>query len=60
MEFAKENHVVRDLHFQSSPHGQGKFVHCGRGALFDVATNVRDASPSHGKWLAQLLAEWLR
>lgn len=44
--------TVRGLHFQISPAAQGKLVRCLAGALFDVAVDVRDGSPTFGRWLA--------
>ena len=43
--------TVRGLHFQSPPHAQDKLVRCGRGALFDVAVDIRRGSPTYGKWV---------
>lgn len=55
--FVQDNHslsqqagTVRGLHFQNPPHAQGKLVRCGKGALFDVAVDIRRGSPSYGKW----------
>ncbi len=42
--------TVRGLHFQSPPHAQAKLVRCGKGALFDVAVDIRKGSPTYGKW----------
>jgi dTDP-4-dehydrorhamnose 3,5-epimerase len=47
--------VVRGLHFQSEPYAQGKLVRCLTGAIFDVAVDIRDGSPSYGKWTAVTL-----
>ncbi|WP_439103167.1 dTDP-4-dehydrorhamnose 3,5-epimerase [Celeribacter marinus] len=54
--FVQDNHsmsrdvgTVRGLHFQSPPHAQGKLVRCGRGAIFDVAVDVRTGSPTYGQ-----------
>jgi dTDP-4-dehydrorhamnose 3,5-epimerase len=55
--FVQDNHslsaevgTIRGLHFQAPPHAQGKLVRCGRGALFDVAVDIRRGSPTYGKW----------
>lgn len=50
--------TVRGLHFQSPPHAQDKLVRCGRGALLDVAVDIRKSSPTYGKSVAvELSAE---
>jgi dTDP-4-dehydrorhamnose 3,5-epimerase len=50
--------TVRGMHFQSPPHAQDKLVRCGRGALLDVAVDVRVGSPSFGRWFGvELSAE---
>jgi dTDP-4-dehydrorhamnose 3,5-epimerase len=58
IDFVQDNHslsakagTVRGLHFQAPPHAQAKLVRCGRGALFDVAVDVRVGSPTYGKWV---------
>lgn len=57
IDFVQDNHslsaalnTVRGLHFQSAPHAQAKLVRCGRGALFDVAVDIRKGSPTYAKW----------
>ena len=42
--------TVRGLHFQTPPHAQDKLVRCGRGALWDVAVDIRVGSPNFGRW----------
>lgn len=42
--------TVRGLHFQCPPHAQAKLVRCGRGALLDVAVDIRRGSPTYGQW----------
>ena len=57
-EFVQDNHslssavgTVRGLHFQAPPHAQAKLVRCGRGAIFDVAVDIRRGSPTYGQWV---------
>jgi len=50
--------TIRGLHYQSPPHAQDKLVRCGRGALLDVAVDIRKGSPSYGRWVGvELSAE---
>lgn len=59
----QENHsrsgrgVVRGLHYQLNPKAQGKLVRCSRGAILDVAVDLRKASPAYGRWAARELSE---
>ncbi|GIT91429.1 dTDP-4-dehydrorhamnose 3,5-epimerase [Jannaschia pagri] len=62
IDFVQDNHslsrtvgTVRGLHFQSPPHAQAKLVRCGRGALFDVAVDIRKGSPTYGQWVGEEL-----
>ncbi|MEM7189602.1 MAG: dTDP-4-dehydrorhamnose 3,5-epimerase [Pseudomonadota bacterium] len=48
--FSTEAGTVRGLHFQAPPRAQDKLVRCGRGALFDVAVDIRNGSPTYGQW----------
>jgi dTDP-4-dehydrorhamnose 3,5-epimerase len=56
IDFVQDNHsvsrrgVVRGLHYQLPPHAQGKLVRVVRGAAFDVAVDIREGSPTFGKW----------
>lgn len=50
--------TVRGLHFQLEPFGQGKLVRCIQGRIFDVAVDIRQGSPTYGKWVgAELSAD---
>ena len=48
---------VRGLHYQRPPMAQGKLVRCGRGAILDVAVDVREGSPQYGRHVAVELSE---
>jgi dTDP-4-dehydrorhamnose 3,5-epimerase len=63
VKFVQDNHsrsskgVLRGLHYQLPPHAQGKLVRCVRGAVFDVAVDIRKSSPTFGKWVGVELSE---
>jgi dTDP-4-dehydrorhamnose 3,5-epimerase len=42
--------TLRGLHWQEPPHEEAKVVFCARGAIFDVALDLRPASPTYGQW----------
>jgi dTDP-4-dehydrorhamnose 3,5-epimerase len=57
--FIQDNHsysaakgVVRGLHYQLPPFAQDKLVRVTRGAILDVAVDIRKSSPNFGKWVA--------
>ncbi len=62
-EFVQDNHsrsrkgVLRGLHYQLPPHAQGKLVRVVRGAVFDVAVDIRKGSPTFGRWVGAELTE---
>ena len=49
--------VLRGLHFQKPPHCQSKLVRCIKGAVLDVAVDIRKGSPTFGKYVAVELTE---
>ena len=49
--------TLRGLHFQTPPHAQAKLIRCCRGAIFDVAVDIRRGSPTFGKWEGYELTE---
>lgn len=61
-EFVQDNHsrssrnVLRGLHYQLPPHAQGKLVRVVQGEVFDVAVDIRRASPTFGKWVGAVLS----
>ncbi|MDR2577623.1 MAG: dTDP-4-dehydrorhamnose 3,5-epimerase [Chitinispirillales bacterium] len=62
--FVQDNHskstakgVIRGLHFQTAPFEQSKLVRVIRGAVFDVAADLRRGSPTFGKWMGFELSE---
>lgn len=50
--------VVRGLHYQKAPYAQSKLVSCVVGKVLDVAVDIREGSPTYGKYVAvELSAE---
>ncbi len=62
LSFVQDNHsrsvggTLRGLHYQTEQ-AQGKLVYAVRGAVFDVAVDLRRSSPTFGRWVAQVLSE---
>lgn len=63
-DFVQDNHslsfaagTLRGLHYQAPPFAQGKLVRCARGALWDVAVDVRRGAASYGTWIGVELTE---
>ncbi|MCU0846295.1 MAG: dTDP-4-dehydrorhamnose 3,5-epimerase [Spirochaetes bacterium] len=61
--FVQDNHslsvkgVLRGLHYQLPPKAQGKLVRVIKGAVIDVAVDIRKNSPTFKKWVAEELSE---
>ena len=58
LSFCQDNHslsekagTLRGLHFQIMPHAQDKLLRVARGAIYDVAVDIRLGSPNFGKWV---------
>jgi dTDP-4-dehydrorhamnose 3,5-epimerase len=60
--FVQDNHsrstrgVLRGIHYQLVK-AQGKLVRCARGAIFDVAVDLRRSSATFGQWVGQELSD---
>jgi dTDP-4-dehydrorhamnose 3,5-epimerase len=57
VDFVQDNHslsesivTLRGMHFQTPPYAQDKLVRCTKGAIFDVAVDIRRGSPTYGAW----------
>jgi dTDP-4-dehydrorhamnose 3,5-epimerase len=62
-DFVQDNHaysvekgVVRGLHYQLPPSAQGKLVRVTKGAILDVAVDIRRASPTFGRYVSAVLS----
>ncbi len=49
-------YTLRGMHYQLAPHAETKIVRCIRGALYDVILDLREDSPTFGKWFAAELS----
>lgn len=63
LNFVQDNHslsaergVVRGLHFQTAPYAQDKLIRVTRGAIFDVAVDLRRGSPAFAKHVSVVLS----
>ena len=61
--FSQDNHslskkgVLRGIHYQLNPFPQAKLVRCVKGAIFDVAVDLRKNSETFGEWVSAELSE---
>ncbi len=58
MGFSVQKGTIRGMHYQTAPAPEAKLVRCTRGAIFDVALDLRPNSPTYRKWFGiELTAE---
>ena len=63
LNFMQDNHsqsvrgVLRGLHYQLHPHAQGKLVRVTQGEVYDVAVDIRQSSPTFGKYVGTSLSD---
>jgi dTDP-4-dehydrorhamnose 3,5-epimerase len=53
--FSKRKGTLRGMHYQSPPHAETKLIRCTRGSIFDIALDLRPASPTFKKWTSAIL-----
>ena len=53
--FSAAKGTLRGLHFQKGAEAQGKLIRAIRGAIFDVAVDIRAGSPTYGVWVSAVL-----
>jgi dTDP-4-dehydrorhamnose 3,5-epimerase len=52
---SKRKGTLRGVHYQAAPHWEAKLVRCTRGAIYDVAVDLRPESPTYKQWAAIVL-----
>lgn len=55
--FNKEKGTLRGMHFQKDPRAEDKIVQCVKGAIYDVAIDLRKDSSTYGQWVGEELSE---
>jgi len=55
--FNNRKGILRGLHYQCSPYEQAKIIRCTKGAIYDVAVDLRPHSPTRHRWTAIELTE---
>lgn len=53
---SKDKGVIRGMHYQKSPKGEGKIIQCLSGKIFDVALDLRPSSKTFGQWVSETLS----
>jgi dTDP-4-dehydrorhamnose 3,5-epimerase len=54
--FNRREGTLRGMHWQAAPHEEAKLVRCTRGAIYDVALDLRPGSPTLRQWVAAELS----
>ena len=54
--FNKQRGTLRGMHYQAGPHEESKLVRCTMGGIYDVALDLRPASPTYRQWVAEELS----
>ena len=58
MSYSAKKGTLRGLHYQKAPYSQAKLVSCSKGAVIDVAVDIRKGSPTYGQYVVcELSAE---
>jgi dTDP-4-dehydrorhamnose 3,5-epimerase len=57
MSHSVSKHTLRGLHFQVAPNQEDKLVSCIRGAIWDVAVDLRPSSPTYLHWVGTVLSQ---
>jgi dTDP-4-dehydrorhamnose 3,5-epimerase len=56
LSYNRARNTLRGMHYQRAPHAEAKLVRCIRGAIFDVAVDIRADSPTFGRWVGAELS----
>ena len=56
LSYNRRKGTLRGLHYQAKPHEEGKLVRCISGSVFDVVVDLREGSPSYGRWASAELS----
>jgi len=54
--FSPQAGTLRGLHYQREPNAEAKTIRCVRGAIFDVAVDMRESSPNYLRWIGHELS----
>ena len=54
----KKKGIIRGMHLQKPPKAEDKIIQCIKGAIYDVAVDLRKGSRTFGQWVAEELTEY--